>query len=135
MKKQVMSHSTIKALSAGLISASLNAYMSYGSDLNSYRIGQSLIFGGIVGGSIYATDEYIAPKLSSHHMIPDTNFYSGKTLETRLIEVGTGSSASLFVNKTFANASMIDLVQQVGIVVLSDVVGEYIADYSTNTKL
>jgi hypothetical protein len=91
-------------------------------------------FGGIVAGSIIASD-YIAPTFTHLVPIPDTALFSGKTLEHRLIEVSLGTSASVLLNTFVFQASRGTLMTQAGVVLLSDFVGEYVADYLKSQPL
>ena len=45
------SHSLIKAATGGVLATSLDAYLSYGSSVNTNLLARSATFGAIVGGS------------------------------------------------------------------------------------
>lgn len=128
------SHAFIKSLTAGLISAGLDNYVNDGGVLYPSVITKNLAFGTLVGGSIIASN-YIAPSLTHLVPIPDTSLYSGKTLEHRLIEVGLSTGSAIIVNKVVFDITNVGIMKQIGIIVLADVLSEYIADYSKSTKL
>ena len=134
MKNTEISHTFIKSVSAGVIAAVLDNYIVENGSRNPNSYARNLSFGAIVAGGIVAAD-YVAPSLTHLTPIPDTALFSGKTLEHRLIEVSLGTAASLVVNKFLYKASIGTLTQQVGIIVLSDFLGEYIADYSKSKPL
>jgi uncharacterized membrane protein YgaE (UPF0421/DUF939 family) len=67
--------------------------------------------------------------------IHDTALFSGKTLEHRLVEVSLGTSAALLVNTFVLPSSRGTLMAQAGIVLLSDFIGEYVADYAKSKPL
>jgi len=129
------SHQFIKSVSAGVIAAGLDNYVNYEGNISNPNIlTRNLTFGAIVGGSIYASN-YIAPSFTHMVPIPDTALFSGKTLEHRLVEVGLASGSSLLINKFALNVTNRSLLTQLGIIVLTDVVSEYIADYAKSKPL
>ena len=133
-KSETISHCAIKSLSAGAIAAILDNYIVENGSRSSYSYGRNISFGILVGSSIALAD-YAAPSLTHLTPIPDTALFSGKTLEHRLIEVSLGTATTLGVNRYIFGTSVGTMVQQVGIVVLSDFLGEYIADYAKNQAL
>ena len=122
------SHTFIKSTTAGILSAGLDNYFNNTARTNPQVLMRNATFGGIVAGSIIASD-YIAPTFTHLVPIPDTALFSGKTLEHRLIEISLGTSASVLLNTFVFQASRGTLMTQAGIVLLSDFVGEYVADY------
>ena len=122
------SHSLIKAATGGVLATSLDAYLSYGTSLNSYLISKSATFGAIVGGSFLVSD-MVAPGLTNLHHTTNKSFFSNKTLEQRLIEAALNIPTAVIVND-FVQASSLDLMKKAGIIVLCDVVGETVADLS-----
>jgi hypothetical protein len=123
------SHSLIKAATGGVLATSLDAYLSYGGSVNSYLVTKSATFGAIVGGSFLVSD-MLAPGLTNLHHTTNRSFFSDKTLEQRLIEAALNIPMAVLVNDYIVQASSLDLMRQVGIIVLSDVVGETVADLS-----
>jgi hypothetical protein len=67
--------------------------------------------------------------------IPDTALFSGKTLEHRLIEITLASAAATAVARYGFAMNIGSTFNQLGIVIISDVVGEYIADYAHSQPL
>ena len=129
------SHCFIKSITAGVIAAGLDNYLNdQGRVTNTIVISRNASFGLLVGGSIIAAD-YIAPSLTHLVPIPDTAIFSGKTLEHRLIEVSLGSATAVGLNRFAFHQSVGSVVSQVGIVVLSDFIGEYVADYAKSQPL
>jgi hypothetical protein len=122
------SHSLIKASTGAVLATSLDAYLSYGTSLNSYLITKSATFGAIVGGSFLVSD-MVAPGLTNLHHTTNKSFFSNKTLEQRLIEAALNIPIAVIVND-FVQASSLDLMKKAGIIVLCDVVGETVADLS-----
>jgi hypothetical protein len=128
------SHTFIKSATAGVIAAGLDNYLNNTARTNPQIIARNATFGAIVAGSIISSD-YIAPTFTHLVPIPDTALFSGKTLEHRLIEVSLGTSAALLVNTFVFQASRGTLMSQAGIVLLSDFIGEYVADYAKSKPL
>jgi hypothetical protein len=122
------SHSLIKAASGGVLATSLDAYLSYGSRVNTSLLARSATFGAIVGGSFLVSD-MVAPGLTNLHHTTNKSFFSNKTLEQRLIEAALNIPIAVIVND-FVQASSLDLMKKAGIIVLCDVVGETVADLS-----
>ena len=122
------SHSLIKASTGAVLATSLDAYLSYGTSLNSYLITKSATFGAIVGGSFLVSD-MVAPGLTNLHHTTNKSFFSNKTLEQRLIEAALNIPIAVIVND-FVQASSLDLMKKAGVIVLCDVVGETVADLS-----
>jgi hypothetical protein len=129
------SHVFIKSLAAGVVAAGSDNYLnaSEGYRMNPQIISGNVAFGSIVGGSILASN-YIAPSLTHLVPIPDTALFSGKTLEHRLIEVSLGTGGAILLNQSL-RTSYASLMKQAGIIVLSDFVGEYVADYAKSKPL
>ena len=121
------SHSLIKAATGGVLASSLDAYLSYGTSVNSYLLTRSATFGAIVGGSFLVSD-MLTPGLTNLHHSSHSNFFLNKTLEHRLIETALNIPIAVLVNDYIVQASSLNLMRQVGIIVLSDVVGETVAD-------
>jgi hypothetical protein len=60
----------------------------------------------------------------------NASFYSAKTLEERLIESTLGVGFAVGANKYLIQTSDMNFMKQVGVIVLSDIVGETFADMS-----
>jgi len=128
-----MSHATIKAFSAAVFAASLDAYLlkSRGTPLNSLTF---ITFGAVVGGSFLIAD-MIAPDMTNMHHNGNTTFFSAKTIEHRLIELSLGGGTALAANRFIFKASSSDLMTQAAIVAGANFLGEYVADYMTSQPL
>jgi hypothetical protein len=133
-KSDILSHCAIKSVSAGLIAAVLDNYIVENGSRNSYSYSRNIAFGVLVGSSV-ALGDYISPSLTHMTPIPDTALFSGKTLEHRLIELSLGLTTTVGVNRYIYGTTVGTMAQQVGIVVLADVLGEYIADYAKSQPL
>jgi hypothetical protein len=131
---EILSHSVLKSVSAGLVATALDNYIIENGSMNSFTLTRNVTFGCVVGGSIALAD-YVAPSLTHMTPIPDTALFSGKTLEHRLIEVSLGTAASVGVSNYVFSSSLGTMTQQVGIIVIADVVGEYVADYLCSKPL
>jgi len=128
MNDVIFSHATFKAVSGGAIATGLDAYLNYGPAVlsNSYLMQRSLTFGALVGGSIFVSG-MIAPSLTHMGGASNASFYSMKSLEERLIETTLGAGIAIGANK-YLQTSSLDFMKSVGVIVLSDIVGEAIAD-------
>jgi len=69
------SHSLIKAATGGVLATSLDAYLSYGSSVNTNLLARSATFGAIVGGSFLVSD-MLAPGLTNLHHTTNRSFFS-----------------------------------------------------------
>ena len=129
------SHQFIKSISAGVLAAGLDNYVNYSGDISNPNIlSRNISFGALVGGSVYASN-YIAPSFTHMVPIPDTALFSGKTLEHRLIEIGLASGSAVLINKFAFGVPNKSLMTQIGIILLSDFVSEYVADYAKSKPL
>jgi len=133
-KKAIMSHCAIKAMSGGVVAAGLNQYVNRAEDFTTFGLTQSATFGAIVAGSFVAAD-FVAPSLTNMVPIPDTALFSGKTLEHRLIEITLASAAATAVARYGFTMNVGSTFNQLGIVIISDVIAEYIADYAHSQPL
>ena len=129
------SHCFIKSITASVVAASLDNYINYAPDIraNPIVLGRNISFGAVVGGALIGAN-YIAPSFTHLVPIPDTALFSGKTLEHRLIEVSLGAGGAVVLNRVMSGSGT-SLISQIGIIVLSDFIGEYVADYSKSKPL
>ena len=134
VKKAIMSHCAIKALSGGVVAAGLDNYINHNAVMSSYTLTQSGTFGAIVAGAFVASD-FIAPSLTNMVPIPDTALFSGKTLEHRLIEITLASAGATALGRYGFSMTFVPSINQIGIVALADIIGEYIADYAHSQPL
>ena len=71
--------------------------------------------------------------------IPDSpiSFGNGKLIASRLIEVTSGSGTAYVVNRFVMknDADKAGTIRILGVIVASDVIGEYICDYANGRKL
>jgi len=128
IKNVLMSHVFVKSVSAALIGAILDNQINDGGKMDMFYVQKSASFGGLIGASI-ASAHFIAPSLTNHFHISDTALYSGKTLEHRLIEVSLGSVIAVGVSRFAFDSTVGSLLNQVGIVIASDMLGEYFSDF------
>jgi hypothetical protein len=128
IKSVLMSHVFVKSVSAGIIAAVLDNRINDSGRMDMLYLQKSASFGGLVGASI-ASAHFLAPSLTSHIHISDTALYSGKTLEHRLIEVSLGSVIAVGVNRFAFDQTVGSVMNQIGIVVASDMLGEYFSDF------
>ena len=134
MKRMETFHCVMKSVAAGVTAAALDNYLVEKGSGNAYSLARNVSFGIVVGSGI-ALGDYVAPHITHMTPLADTAIWSGKTLEHRLLEVSFGIVASVGINKFIFRASNGTLVQQAGIVALSGVVGEYVADYLSSRPL
>lgn len=131
IEHMLLGHGVVKAVSSGIIAGALDNYVIENGAMNSSAMGRSAGFGLVVGGAIYAS-HYIAPSFTNLVPMADTSFFNGKTLEHRLIEITLGSAGAIALGKTgFANNFLPnrDIPKKLGIILIADVLGEYVADY------
>jgi hypothetical protein len=127
----LLSHGVVKAVSCGVIAGALDNYVNEGSNMDARAIGRSAGFGTVVGGAIYAS-HCIAPSFTNMVPMADTSFFNGKTLEHRLIELTLGSAGAIALGKSGVLNTVItnkDIPKKIGIIIIADVLGEYVADY------
>ena len=129
------SHCFIKSITAGAVAAGLDNYINYPPDVraSSVVLGRNMSFGIVVTGALIGAN-FVAPTLTHLVPIPDTALFSGKTLEHRLIEVSLGTGGAVALHRVMGGTRT-SLMSQVGIIVLSDFIGEYVADYVKSKPL
>ena len=91
---------------------------------------KSLMFGGVLAVGTYAS-EYIGPLI---HLIPipslARNLYEGKTLVTRIVEIGSNSGLTFIVNKYILRGEYQgEMYKRLAVIAASDVIGTYANDY------
>ena len=131
IEHMLLSHGVVKAVSSAIIAGALDNYVIENSAMNSSALGRSAGFGAVVGGAIYAS-HYIAPSFTNMVPMADTSFFNGKTLEHRLIEITLGSAGAIALGKTGIANNFLpnrDVPKKIGIILIADVLGEYVADY------
>lgn len=126
-----MNHSLIKPVACGVTAMALDKYY-----LGEKNMSSSAVFGAIVAGGVLAS-EAIAP-----HIVPDlpslnSQIYNGKQLGLRITEVASASIGVFAVNKFVIRNDKYsgEVLKRLGVIAVSDVVGEYVADYMTNQPL
>lgn len=137
IEHMLLGHGVVKAVSSSIISTVLDNYVIENGAMNSSAMGRSAGFGLVVGGAIYAT-QYIAPSFTNLVPMTDTSFFNGKTLEHRLIELTLGSAAAIAMGKTGIASNFLpnrDIPKKIGIILIADVLGEYVADYCHSKPL
>ena len=135
VKEVVYSHAFIKGVSAFTYAAVIDNYLFYGGAFNPDVTARNLRFGIAVAGGI-TSGSYIAPFVSSQVSIPDTLLFSGKTLETRMIEVTLGAVTAQALNGfILSGAQAGNLMSRVGVILLTDILSEYTADFFHSSPL
>ena len=95
----------------------------------------SLTFGAAVAVGIIASS-YVAPTVLSIVQLEDTSMYNGKTLETRIVELGCGVGASFILNKYIMNNDHFDFyTNKIGTIVVADVLSTYISEFLAKEPL
>jgi len=107
--------------------------MFYGTEMNMKAVKRSAMFGGVVAAGLLASG-MVAPGLAAQSGA-NSHWVSAKTLEHRVIEVGVGTGAVVFVNNYVYATTGQSTLQVAGIVLVADFIGEYIADYATAQPL
>ena len=126
-----MNHSLIKPVVAGVTASAVDKYL-----LGEQNMSKSAIFGVCVAGGVLAS-EAVAP-----HIVPDlpslnSQIYNGKQLGLRITEVTSATVSVFAVNKFLLRNDNYsgEVLKRMSIIAVSDVVGEYAADYLTNQPL
>ena len=126
-------HEIIKAVSGGVAAGAIGHYLSYGTEINSEYLKYSLMFTGVAtGGFIIAG--LASPNLAAKQP-SNTQWFSAKTLEQRVIEVGLGTASIVLFNRYVSMTTPQSMIRTAGIVLASDIIGEYVADYATSQPL
>jgi len=131
IEHMLLGHGVVKAVFSAIIAGALDNYVNEGGNMDARSVGRSAGFGTIVGGAIYASN-YIAPSFTNMVPMADTSFFNGKTLEHRLIEITLGSAGAIALGKTGIANNFLpnrDIPKKIGIILIADVLGEYVADY------
>ena len=116
----------LKAITAGAVVVAADKFILKQSNMQS-----SLYFGAAAAAGIYFSGNLAK-------MLPDmSSMGATKTVGTRLVEVGAGSGASILINKYVLNNdyNTTQIMTKVGVVVLADVIGEYVSDYNNGREL
>jgi len=105
----------------------------YFGELNIYS---SLMFGSAVGAGVYVS-EYIAPVIVTDFPSLNSKMINGKILGTRIAEVGAGAGTAYVVNKYLLknDGYSNEIVQKLGAIMVSDVVGTFVAEYISGQPL
>jgi hypothetical protein len=127
----LVSPSFVKPLMAAVVSGFLDRAVLKNDDFNS-----NAIFAVSVGVSTFIGD-YIGEAVST--AVPDSTVYvfSGKTILQRAIEIGTGSAGAYAINR-FGFSNDFDpsqMTRKLGVIVISQIIGEYGADYISGKPL
>lgn len=96
--------------------------------LGNQNMNQSLIFGASVGAGLYGAS-VVTPIMPV--LIPTSVLPNGKTIEDRVLEVSAGSVGAYAINRYVLknDFNRNDMYKKIGIIALSDFVGEYVSDY------
>ncbi len=126
-------HEIIKAVSGGVAAGAIGHYLSYGTEINSEYLKYTLMFTGVAtGGFIIAG--LASPNLAAQQS-GNTQWFSAKTLQQRAIEVGLGTTSVVLFNRYVTMTTPQSMIRTAGIVLASDFIGEYVADYATKQPL
>jgi hypothetical protein len=103
--------------------------------LNQQNMNSSLYFGVAGVAGIFAA-QLLVPMLPNNQGT-FSNMVDTKTLETRVLEVGLGTGATVAINKFLLKNDIRpnDLLQKAGVIVAADFIAEYIDDYMNNRAL
>ena len=121
----------VKPLVGGLTAIALDKFVLMNQNMTS-----SLYFGGAVGAGLLAVRMLDA---NVPTFMPDITAIgaSGATLSKRIAEITAGAGASYAINKFVLkndnNPQM--MMKKLGVVIVSDFVGEYASDYFSNRAL
>ena len=127
-----MDSSMTKPLYVGLAGAVLDKFVMGETDMQ-----KSAIFGGVLAVGTYAS-EYIAPII---HQIPIPSLakglYDGKTLVTRIAEVGSNAGLTFAVNKYLLRNDNYagEMGKRLAVIMASDVIGTYVDEYMHSQPL
>jgi hypothetical protein len=126
-----MNHSQIKPIAAGVTAMALDRF--YFNENDGMR---SLKFGVFVAGGVLAS-ELIAPNIMPDLPSLNKELYNGKQLALRITEVASASIGVFVVNKYITGNDIYgnEMFARLGAIAISDVVGEFAADYLTNQPL
>jgi hypothetical protein len=86
-----------------------------------------------------ATGGFIIAGLASPNLAAqqsgNTQWFSTKTQQQRVIEVGLGTTSVVLFNRYVSMTTPQSMLRTAGIVLASDFIGEYVADYATQQPL
>lgn len=122
--QMVLSPLFVKPIVSGISASLLNYYA-----LDDRNVNNSVMFGaGVAGGVVVAS--VFTPYVPG--LLPDTTAYSGKTINERIIEITFSSGIAYAVNKYAVQENRFDnsgFMKRIGVIIASEVIGEYMADY------
>lgn len=131
--QMMFSPAVVKPIVAGIVSATLDRMILKNEDFNS-----NSMFGVSVAISTFAGD-YIGESISN--AMPDSTVYifNGKSIIQRAVEIGSATGGAIVANKyVFSNNFDYDnmaIMRRVGVIALSQIAGEYFADYVSGKPL
>lgn len=134
MSVSMITHEVIKPITVGLCCAIVDNQITYEGKMEAFPIAASIVF-GISSGIAVVAGTYIGPQLNGIIPMADTSLYSGKTLETRIIEVFVGGTGSYVINRVIGSNASSSVMKRIGIFAVADVFGEYLADYLAGEPL
>ena len=132
--QMIFSPAVVKPVFAGVMAGFLDRTILKTSDLNS-----NMMFGVSVGAGTFLGD--IAGEYASRAVPDGQNMYifSGKTLLQRALEIGVASPTSYAMNRYIFSQqndySNMDMARRVGVIAVSQIMGEYFADYMIGKPL
>ena len=129
----ILSPAIVKPVASGFFAGLIDRMVLKNENFNS-----NLMFGTSVGVGTFVGD-YLGETLSS--AVPDGSMYifNGKTLLQRTIEISTGTAGAWAMNRYVLDNSQdyytSDFAKRVGVIALSQILGEYTADYLSGKPL
>lgn len=123
------SNAFIKPLVGAAVAVAADKFILNNNDLN-----KSLMFGASVGAGLYAAT-LIAPMIPP--LIPPTTLSNGKTIQDRVVEVGSGAGSAYALNRFVLknDYSRGEMFKRLAIIAACDFVGEYASDYMSGNPL
>jgi hypothetical protein len=115
----------LKPVCVGGIAVALDKYV-----MGEQSLQRSAIFGAVVASGSYVS-EMVAPSIVPNLPSLNSEMYNGKKVGERVTELTVMGSSVFVVNKYLLRNDIYrdELLMRVGVIVVSDIVGEYIADY------
>lgn len=116
-----------KAVSTGLVAAALNKFYLNNDNNSSLYLGAAVAGGNYIG----QMGAFIVPEMN----LPVLG--NGKGLGQRIVESGTSVGASYAINTYILKNTTFreNIYDKIGVIVVSDILGEYIADFMAGRPL
>ena len=124
----LLSHTGVKTVSAGLISACIDRYYFKDENMKHNAIygistGIGILMGSVIGSQV-------------PDILPPSAYYNGKTIAQRSFELIFGACASYAaIQMTGSNYNSGEIHKRLGMLLLTDIGSEYFAHYLTGIQL